>query len=45
MSGRLISPALFLFLKTVLAIQSLLYLHTNCDYFVIVVVVPIVLFL
>ena len=32
-SGRLIPLAPFCFLKTALAIQGLLYLHMNCDFF------------
>ena len=32
-SGRLIPPAPFFFLKTVLDIQGLLCLHMNCDFF------------
>ena len=32
-SGRLISPAPFFFLKTALAIQSLLCFHMNCEIF------------
>ena len=32
-SGRLIPPALFFFLKTALAIQSLLCFHMNCKFF------------
>ena len=32
-SGRLIPPALFLFLKIALTIQDLLCFHTNCENF------------
>ena len=32
-SGRLIPPAPFFFLKTVLDIQGLLCLHMNCEFF------------
>ena len=33
-SGRLIPPATFFFLKTVLAIQGLWYFHMSCEIFV-----------
>ena len=32
-SGRLIPPALFIFLKIALALQGLLCFHTNCEIF------------
>ena len=38
-SGRLIPPAPFFFLKTALAIQSLLCFHINCDFFFFLVLV------
>ena len=32
-TGRLIPPALYFFLKTILVIQGLLYFHMNCEIF------------